>query len=213
MTPPIPVGVLASARVAAGASLEYHDEVTASTDWASSFTINVPIGTAHTARTVIITLGSRSAVRTLTTATIGGVTATVHKYSGDWWEHALILSAAVPTGTTADVYVQFNDWMRSPCVFSYSIASAITEVSTGLVGGTTSSVGSLSTSDGGFAVAIRSCVSSSYGPWSGVTEDELATFNGYRYTSASAATDGTGLTISCASTDGSSLAAATFSLG
>lgn len=70
------------------------------------------IGTASSTRRVIATVAQTTASgRTLTSATIGGISATIHQQSTDSGSTsgAYIISAVVPTGTTADIVLTFSD--------------------------------------------------------------------------------------------------------
>ena len=98
----IPLGVLASARVASGGGVAYQ-YLGVTNDLA-----NVPIGTAAANRIVIAVLMAETyGANPTATATIGGVTATVdynaHRAYDevDYWRHTVFAHATVPTGTTA----------------------------------------------------------------------------------------------------------------
>ena len=100
----IPLGVLASARVASGGGVAYQ-YVGVTNDLA-----NVPIGTAAANRIVIAVLMAETyGANPTATATIGGVTATVdynaHRAYDEvaYWRHTVFAHATVPTGTTAVV--------------------------------------------------------------------------------------------------------------
>jgi hypothetical protein len=66
------------------------------------------IGAAAATRRVVVVVGaSAGGAVTLSSATIGGVSATIHVNVNDF-PHISIISAQVPTGTTGDVVVTFS---------------------------------------------------------------------------------------------------------
>jgi hypothetical protein len=71
------------------------------------------IGTASNDRVVLVTVGARqNSAITLSTVTIGGVSATQIAYAqfvGSGTEHSAIYAAKIPSGTTADIVVTFTD--------------------------------------------------------------------------------------------------------
>lgn len=109
------VGIFASARVAAGGggpiSSTYQTAAVDTTDAASYSFTSQPIGTASASRRVVVALGwaSGSAV-TLSSVTIGGVSATIDADTGNATGNRRVYfaSAVVPTGTTATVAVTLS---------------------------------------------------------------------------------------------------------
>lgn len=76
----------------------------------------VPIGTARSTRRVLVLVNSYSGstLRTVSSATIGGVAATIHldhQYASSAF--GCILSAVVPTGTDATVVINYSGSMSS----------------------------------------------------------------------------------------------------
>lgn len=68
-----------------------------------------PIGDAAADRRVHVGVGGSQSIRTISSVTIGGVTATQNiQHSGDQASTAAIYTANVPTGTTADVVVVWS---------------------------------------------------------------------------------------------------------
>lgn len=70
---------------------------------------SVGIGSADSTRRVIVAVHwGNSAARTLSSATIGGVSATIHVQSSSTARGVAIISALVPTGTTATIEFTFS---------------------------------------------------------------------------------------------------------
>jgi len=68
---------------------------------------SVPIGPANANRGVGVIIGSRNA-RSLSSATIGGVTASIDAQMPNRTGRFAVITAAVPTGTTADLVLTFD---------------------------------------------------------------------------------------------------------
>lgn len=105
----IPLGVLASARVAAagGSGVAYLTATTASTGTTTRTYASLSLGNAASNRNIIIAVHSRAG-GAATAATIGGVTATLHASFTDSFAHLVIFSAVVPSGTTGSAVVTFG---------------------------------------------------------------------------------------------------------
>ena len=102
----IPLGVLASGYVApagGGEGVEYLSLSTTSTGTTTRTVSGVGFGTAANNRNIIIAVHTR--YRAPASATIGGVTATLHALFSDVYAHTAIFSAVVPSGTSGDVTV------------------------------------------------------------------------------------------------------------
>ncbi len=70
---------------------------------------NTGIGTAATDRLVVVCISiRRDATVSISSATIGGITATLHINTAATTGNCFIISAVVPTGTTATVAVTFS---------------------------------------------------------------------------------------------------------
>jgi hypothetical protein len=91
---------------------EYVTSTSASTGGSSAYTFsNISIGDAADNRTVVVTVSWNAGGfdRLLTSATIGGVSATIIQSSdAAGWERGCIIYADVPTGTTADIALTWS---------------------------------------------------------------------------------------------------------
>lgn len=123
----MPLGVLASARAAAGASLTlaWAGIVSEANPTSTTTFPTVQTGTAASDRTVLVTIaasgGSASAVTALT-VTIGGVAATVDGFTVAASGFMATAHVALPTGTTAAVVVtQTGGWASRIIVGSWSV--------------------------------------------------------------------------------------------
>lgn len=129
----IPLGVLASARVAAaggGGTLEFTGSGY-SASWSSTTqTIPaIPIGTPAANRVVIAAISTRvSSGRSVTGVTIGGVAATIDVVTTTW-PSALIARAVVPSGTTADIVLTRSGSETGPVLAGAYIAYGTVTVS------------------------------------------------------------------------------------
>lgn len=120
MTPPIPLGILASIRAAAaavsgGGSFTYLGSGQSSNGSSATQTIAaLPFGTPAAGRVIVAAIGARVASgRSLVSVTIGGVSATVDRVTTTW-PAAFIARAIVPTGTSGDVVVTYSGAETSP---------------------------------------------------------------------------------------------------
>lgn len=108
------VGIIAARRRASGGGsgdpFQFRYNTADATD-ATSYTFPaVPIGNANSTRRVIIWVTIAALSITITSATIGGVTATVDWDSTNTGSNrrGYFISAVVPSGTTADVIINFG---------------------------------------------------------------------------------------------------------
>lgn len=85
-------------------SSEFRTSVVDATDQTTYTFNNVDIGVAHSTRRVVVAVAS---VSTISSATIGGVSATIHIQVGSG-DQAGLISAVVPTGTTATISITFT---------------------------------------------------------------------------------------------------------
>ena len=134
MTPPIPLGVLASARVASGGggggSLEFTGSgYSASVASATQTIPGVPIGTPAANRVVVVAISTRvSSGRAVTGVTIGGVSATIDVVTTTW-PAALIARAVVPSGATADIELTRSGTEQGPVLAGAYVAYGTVAVS------------------------------------------------------------------------------------
>lgn len=135
------------------------------------------IGTAASNRFIIVTITGRSGDgtnKTLSSVTIGGVTATLAA-SGQWntGNFCGAACANVPTGTTGDIVVTFSDTMSACSVSAYS-ENGLSSATVIGSGGTTSDAGSITvvTSTGGVIVGIaKDDDGTATCTWTGLTEN------------------------------------------
>lgn len=158
-------GGAATLTYTAGAVPFAFTATTSSVTNATTYTFSaVDIGAADTNRMVVVaiaTSSNASSTRTVSSATIGGVSATVNvqvSAAAASFRSAHIISAVVPTGTTGDVVITMSGTMARMAIAVYrSIPGSTTPVNTNTVGGgssagVTSRSLSLNVSNGGFYV-------------------------------------------------------------
>lgn len=180
-----PAGIVASSveRAGGGSSLDLtfrHSSVFATDAGGYTFAA-FSIGAASATRRVIValTIGASGAAA-LTTATIGGVAATVDfdSLTSANNRRLYFISAVVPTGTTADVVVNFDTTIGRCGIGAWTIADGAATGETDLIDTTTLS-GTLtvatSAGDAVIAAGISSGQSGIAYAWTGATEryDEL----------------------------------------
>lgn len=151
-----------------------------------SFT-GAAIGAASSSRRVLVVVFHNNLTsRTVASATIGGVAATVHKGSvdnGGSWD-VFVISAVVPTGTTADIVMTMSGSLFSGMyfhVFTFDNNSKVNSsptISALFNGGSVTSLSpSIVTEAGGFIVAAVK-VDGDAGTFSAISGDETYTVGG-----------------------------------
>lgn len=126
----IPLGVLASARVAAGGPatlLEYVGSATSTSDATTYTFADVPIGAAYTGREIIVAaIGAYVNDAQLSAATIGGAAATLDSYDGyGGWASAGIFRGA-PTGDTTTITATFSVIRARCAIYVFRTAEPVT---------------------------------------------------------------------------------------
>jgi hypothetical protein len=170
ITSPVPVTFQAESTLPAGSG-------TATRTWAA-----VAIGTASATRFVIASLSVASAGLTISSATIGGVTAAVSQVSSGN-SLAAFISAVVPTGTTADFVVNYSgtDFSANK-LESYTCDSSLLNSQTPTVGfhadaagGGTTATATVSTTGkaNGFILTIGTAFGATAGPTVGSSTDTV----------------------------------------
>ena len=184
--------------------MSFLQAVTSTTDTNVYTFSSVNLGAAASDRYIIVTAMTRKAgaSTTLTSITIGGVTATIVKQVTNNVTNtdvAAIVIAAVPTGTTGDIVVTWGATMVRCAIGVYRV--------TGLVSATASDSDSSTANDptvnldcpaGGFIIGGALTAASSSAAWTGITENfdgTLETFVTYTGASDTFATQQTGLTL------------------
>lgn len=151
----------------------------------------VDIGTASSTRLVVVTVQGRGnplANRTISSATIGGVSATlVSNQSGG--NPSAIISAVVTTGTTADVVITWSAGMSICIIGSYSLYDLASNTATQTRTDNTWSSGkaevSLPVENNGIVIGGVSSTTSSSASWSNLNENYDSLQEGRTYSSAS----------------------------
>jgi len=183
-----------------------YNHVTTSTGATTSFTFSgEAIGAEASDRIIVIGITARkngTGARSLSSATIGGITATKHvelQNSGDNSGYTAWISAAVPSGTTATIILNF-----SASMFRCSIGVYVTTGMNATPTDTDSTVTdnsalNLSYVDGGVVVGVATSIANAAAAaWTNLTEKYDASMSGdTTYSGAqSAAQSGSG-TLAC----------------
>lgn len=198
------------------AATRTHAGSTAQTGNATTYTFSThSISTAAADRYVAVAFTSfnnSGAARTLDSASIAGVSATIHRtdpnsvslFSGTW---SGIFGAAVPTGTTGDIILTFNAGMQQCTVSVYALYGAKhTPFHTN--GNSGSGLSAISTTlniaEGGIGIASAHCANNAVAHTAtGLTEDTDATVEStqrYHVMSAQSLSVETGRTITSTGT-------------
>ena len=172
---------------------------TPDTATASTYTFtNHAIGTAHASRLVVVGvnwIGGLAVSRPLSSVTIGGVTATLHRQdvnATNQTAHSAVVSLAVASGTTATIVVNIGTGTALGCVVSvYAVYDLRSHTPFASAGNNASSGTSLSASLAvpGSGVGIASMMNTISGEdhtIGGLTEDADADWDSERYMAASA---------------------------
>lgn len=181
---PFTMGILSAGKGSVPVSVILRNTTLQSSSTASTtFTFStVSIGTASSTRYVIAQISAvadATAGVTLSSVTIGGVTATIHAsqaFGAGATHMAYIAGATVPTGTTATVAVTFSAATSSCAVYVTSIdgLQSTTPVTTGSgngnAGASTANTGAVLTYPAnGFAVGVATKSVSTTTTWAGGT--------------------------------------------
>jgi hypothetical protein len=138
---------------------------------ATTFT-SASIGTASgfTTRRIIVAISCNNLNGGVVSATIGGISATVHVTTSTSNGDAAIFSADVPTGTTATIVVTQGGTAFSPVVGGiYSVDDALlvsttpSTSSANTAGATSLTTGSFTETSGGFVVAANNLIGAAGG--------------------------------------------------
>lgn len=190
-------GCLVAPMLASGRKeLSFHGNAT-DTSNSSSYTFSAQtIGTASADRRVIVGVHMEGA-RSITSATIGGVSATIVIQGGGSGKSGILI-AAVPTGTTADVVITLPGSNSSCAIGVWSVTgmTSDTAVDTGDVFDDPAA-DTLSTANGGICIAVATRATIGNVNWTGATEVYDDTDgSSLLFSGASAQTTGESITIS-----------------
>jgi hypothetical protein len=153
----------------------------------SSYTFSSqPFGAASSGRVVVVAIGSKigSGSHTISSVTIGGVSASilVQRSSSDLTGG--IVAAVVPTGTTGDVVVNLSTAVAQCGVAIWSSTGLPGAVATDTDSNTDLSALTLNVDPGGFVIAACVNVDGQTATWSGATEVVDDIFDEGEYLSA-----------------------------
>lgn len=154
--------ILGGLGAAAGSTTtgEYRTTVSSASNLGIYTFTAADIGAADAAREVIVFCGWKNTVgnnRSISSATIGGVTATLHASVGSSSDNGIgILQANVPTGTTGDIVITMSGGCANMVAVVYRVVPAsATPLDFGVLLGTTSVVVSnISVGSGGFLMVF-----------------------------------------------------------
>jgi hypothetical protein len=148
-------------------------ESSASVDHNSSSTTfsSQGIGTADAARRVVVAIHGSADNRSVSTVTIGGVSANGRAAILSASNAAEIWDAIVPTGTTGDIVVTWSGTQRVTGISVYAIYDAYATVYDTATSSANPSDLDLNVLEGGFAIATVTDVNSNTTTWVGLTED------------------------------------------
>jgi len=164
------------------------------------------LGAEASDRYIACTVNGRSSdggARTISSVTIGGVTATAAgSIVANSGSHCAIYIAAVPTGATGDIVVTWSSTMGDCTVALHRATGVSSTTPTSYVTDTTTALSqSINVNAGGFAVGISTTDDgAATATWSGITErfdDATGGANDQSGAGNEFATTQTGLTVSC----------------
>ena len=173
----IPLGVLASARRAAGGggslTADFVGATTSGADGTSYTFTDVAIGAAASDRTVVVAFGARSAASpNVTGVTIAGVTATIDHQAVTSGSLVCFAHAEVPAGTTGTVVVSLSSSaVRAGLGVWRVTGDAVTLSDTDSAAGTSGSVTVTIPSGGVGLVSATGSLSGSVFTFTNSTED------------------------------------------
>ncbi len=164
-------GVFAGVIELARDTTFYQESASSKTSWTSDSRAIGPASATRRVYALVYGTVASTSTRTLSSATIGGVSATIHAQVDYFPVNpgpalvAAIISAAVPTGTTAAVAVTFSGAMQhfACAVIALDRLNSGTAFDTATGTATSSAVstgGALDYSSGGYAMAIAASTAS-----------------------------------------------------
>lgn len=170
------------------------------------------LGAASSDRKIIVAITGRSsdgAARSISTVTIGGVSASIAVQQSTNGNESGIAIASVPTGTSGDIVIVFSNTMGNCDIGTFSTTGVSSDTPTDS-GASTANPGTydLDVTAGGVAVAISSVdiESANMNTWAGLTERwdaQQSSSNNWSGASDAFATTQTNLTVSATRTSSS----------
>lgn len=156
------------------ATLTYQSYAIDTADLTTYSFASVGIGTADSTRRVIAAAHWGASSRTLSSATIGGVSATIHVQSSGASRGVAIFSALVPTGTTATIDFTLSGGAVRAGLGVWTSINEADSAPTGTLTNTTTLSSTIDVPADGFVVAALTLFESSSTPttvtWTGPTE-------------------------------------------
>jgi hypothetical protein len=129
-----------------------------------------PFGSAATDRVVVVFIASDGAEHTVSSVTIGGVSASIIAQQSSGVLTGCLAAAAVPTGTTGDVVVTMSTTISSCGVAIWRTTGLGGAVATASGSNTNLDALSLAVERGGFVIAGTANIEERRVTWSGATE-------------------------------------------
>lgn len=165
-------------------------QATGSTSDLTTYTFSSQnLGTAASDRYIIVAASCRKAdpAATLSSATIGGVSATIIHQSTRGGNTVALFAAAVPTGTTGDIVVTWSTGVLRCGIGAYRVtgSDATTYHDRDVGTEVNNPIATIDVPAGGFAIAAGYNAGNTTATWSGVTEDYDTTVESNNYTGAS----------------------------
>lgn len=186
-------------------TLTYQDHAETTSAGSSHSFVAMGVGSASADRYIIAAFGFRAAAgTTISSVTIGGVSATEAVFVENGTQHAAIYVALVPSGTTATVVINTS----AICGFVYCTTNSITGIGSVTPSSTASSIAAAPTAAMSCLAngAIFGCANVTGGgtisaTWSGLSEDSDrnlgATFDCFSSAHISTTSDLSGLACTC----------------
>ena len=123
-------------------------------------------------RVIVLVLGEGSTVTTLSSASIGGVSADIVVQGSNGQCTAAIIIAAVPTGTTGDIVCTFSNTKAHCNIGVYRTIGLPANTATDTGASTADpATDTLTTTVGGFALALAGSTTPTSLTWTNITED------------------------------------------
>lgn len=199
----IPLGVLASARYAAGGGITFLGSSSTGTDGSTQTFAGVPFGTPSATREIIVCIGTGSGpAQSVTSVTIGGIAATIDQVAAAGIGGSAIARAAVPTGTTGTVVATCTGVVARYFIGIYHSPVALTVAAVATLTGNGASgikaTASITNPTGGTVIASAYTHTTTVAWDGGVAQDHATTIEAVWGSSARTQTVGS-LTITAAS--------------
>ena len=167
---PIPLGVLASSHKSGTALTPTFLQTAINASDFTTYTFTAqPLGSASSSRRIVVAVAGRhfSTAISVSSVTIGGVSAAIDVATGSALNTVAIASLAVPTGTTGDVVITFSSGSQRCGIAMWTVDGAASTFSAGGTGTGGASVASVA---GGCVIAHALNTASEAATWTGITK-------------------------------------------